>query len=115
MPITPKLMEPVERMAPKFIPCLLQARTVQLSMSDESGTRKKFEKGIMMFHQYVTSVSRRTNETHSETFSFYIAGAIGSTIGILHKWTAENFQSDSKDVADIMSRIFLSGVLPYID
>lgn len=72
-----------------------------------------FEKAIMMFHQYVTSVSKNLpGTTQSEAFSFYIAGSIGSTIGILHKWIAENFRSSSEYVAEIMSRIFMSGILP---
>ncbi len=74
-----------------------------------------FEKGIMMFHQYVTNVSQSNDGTGNDAFSFYIAGAIGSTIGILHKWIAENFRSDPRDIAEIMSRIFMSGILPYLD
>ena len=74
-----------------------------------------FEKAIMMFHRYVTKLSSSdSNIKKGATFSFYIAGAIGSTIGILHKWIAEDFTSPAEKVADIMSQIFLSGILPHL-
>ena len=74
-----------------------------------------FEKAIMMFHRYVTDVSASAGKAvMNEDFSFYIAGAIGSTIGILHKWIAEDFSSPAEKIADIMSQIFLSGILPYL-
>ena len=74
-----------------------------------------FEKAIMMFHRYVTDVSSTAAGTvRKENFSFFIAGAIGSTIGILHKWIAEDFKSPAEEIADIMSQIFLSGILPYL-
>ena len=76
-----------------------------------------FEKAIMMFHHYVTEVTHTTvtgNEKQME-FSYYIACSIGGTIGVLHKWTAENFASPAEDVADILARVFLSGVLPYLN
>lgn len=75
-----------------------------------------FEKAITMFHQYVTEVTKssgRASNDHTE-FSYMIAGAIGSTVGILHKWTAENFNTPAEEVADIMSTIFLSGILPHL-
>ncbi len=74
-----------------------------------------FEKAITMFHEYVTNVSHNyTGTQNSEHFSYYIAGSIGSTIGILHKWTAENFAQPDEEIADIMAQIFMSGVLPYL-
>lgn len=75
-----------------------------------------FEKAITMFHKYVTNLTL-TTITFSKVrsgFSYYIAGAIGSTIGVLHKWTAEAFSTPAEEIADILSQIFLSGILPYL-
>ena len=75
-----------------------------------------FEKAITMFHKYVTDVtpaSISTPKSRAE-FSYLIAGAIGSTIGVLHKWTAEDFATPAEDIAEILSKIFLSGILPYL-
>ena len=75
-----------------------------------------FEKALTMFHQYVTAVTPSTISSQKDRseFSYLIAGAIGITIGVLHKWTAEDFATPAEEVADIMSRIFLSGILPYL-
>ena len=74
-----------------------------------------FEKALMMFHRYVTDISSTAAGTaRKDSFSFYIAGAIGSTIGILHKWIAEDFKSPAEEIADIISGIFMSGILPYL-
>ena len=75
-----------------------------------------FEKTITMFHKYVsevTSASISGQQARSE-FSYLIAGAIGCTLGVLHKWIAEDYRTPAEDVADILSRIFLSGILPYL-
>ncbi len=71
-----------------------------------------FEKALTMFHRYVTDVTPAS--ARSTEFSFMIAGAIGSTIGVLHKWTAEAFSTPAEDIADILSKIFMSGILPYL-
>lgn len=43
-----------------------------------------FEKAITMFHRYVTNISNTSDNNHRHAeFSYYIAGAIGCTIGIL--------------------------------
>ncbi len=74
-----------------------------------------FEKAITMFHKYVTEASGSTvQNTERPVSSYFIAGAIGSTIGVLHKWIAEDFSSPAEDIANILSRIFLSGILPYL-
>ena len=75
-----------------------------------------FEKAIMMFHKYVTDLTQ-TVPDHSVdkvTFSYLIAGTIGSNIGVLHKWTAEDFTTPAEDVANILSTIFVSGILPHL-
>ena len=75
-----------------------------------------FEKAITMFHKYVTQVTQTTVATPSDrvSFSFLIANSIGGTIGVLHKWTAEDFATPAEEVADILSKVFLSGILPYL-
>ena len=75
-----------------------------------------FEKAITMFHRYVSEVTETsivTRQAHTN-FSYMIAGAIGATIGILHKWTAEDFKTPAETVADLLSQIFISGILPYL-
>ena len=88
----------------------LVARMLQSPRGDEF-----FEKEITMFHKYVSEVSNSTGFKKSSDFSYFIAGSIGSTIGVLHKWTAEDFKTPAEEVADIMSRIFMSGILPYLN
>ena len=75
-----------------------------------------FEKAITMFHRYVTDVTQTTISAPGERLaaSYLIASAIGSTIGVLHKWTAEDFSTPAEEVADILARTFLSGILPYL-
>jgi len=75
-----------------------------------------FEKAITMFHKYVSNVTQTQEAAPRKKteFSFMIAGAIGSTIGVLHKWTAENFETPAEEVAGLMSKVFLSGILPYL-
>ncbi len=77
-----------------------------------------FEKAITMFHKYVSEITSNSNRivtVHDKNvFTYYIAGAIGSTLGVLHKWTAESFETPAEEVADILSGIFMSGVLPHL-
>ena len=75
-----------------------------------------FEKAITMFHEYVTEVSHNAGVRQTDAdFSYYLAGAIGCTIGILHKWIAEDFASPAEKIAEILSGIFLAGTLPYLN
>ncbi len=74
-----------------------------------------FEKAMTMFHQYVTKVSDiNIGGVSKEQYSYLIAGTIGSTIGVLHKWTAEDFASPAENIADILTTIFLNGILPFL-
>ena len=75
-----------------------------------------FEKMMTMFHHYVSKVTQTTHSsTHTkDEISYMIACSIGSTIGVLHKWTAENFKTPADTVADILSTVFLTGILPFI-
>lgn len=75
-----------------------------------------FEKSITMFHRYVTKVMQDTAPSrHSkEEVSYMIACTIGSTIGVLHKWTRENFQVPAEVIADILTQTFIAGMLPFM-
>lgn len=75
-----------------------------------------FEKAITMFHRYVTKVMQDTapSQRNKDEFSYMIACTIGSTIGVLHKWTRENFQVPAEIIADILTQAFISGMLPFM-
>lgn len=75
-----------------------------------------FEKTITMLHRYVTKVTHNTEPSHPNKveFSYMIASTIGSTIGVLHKWTRENFQVPTEVIADILTQAFIAGVLPFM-
>ena len=49
-----------------------------------------------------------------EEVSYVITCAIGSTIGVLHKWSRDNFNLAPEVIADILSEVFLSGMLPLL-
>jgi hypothetical protein len=68
-----------------------------------------------MFHRYILEVTQNTPPDYSrEEFSYMIACAIGSTIGVLHKWIQENFRVPMEVIADILTQAFMSGILPFI-
>ena len=75
-----------------------------------------FEKAMTMFHQYVRQVAQNAAPSYrsQEELSYMIASTIGSTIGVLHKWTKDNFQVPPETIADILTQTFTSGMLPYI-
>lgn len=75
-----------------------------------------FEKVITMFHHYVAKVMQDTTPPYhsKEEFSYMIACVIGSTIGVLHKWSTENFQVPADVIADILTQSFMAVMLPYI-
>lgn len=75
-----------------------------------------FEKTITMFHRYVSKVTQDNipSTQNKEQFSYMVACTIGSTIGVLHKWTAENFQVPAEVIADILTQAFISGMLPFM-
>lgn len=74
------------------------------------------EKTITMFHQYAKSLTQnKTASEHNKTeFSYMIASSIGCTIGVLHKWAAEDFQLPTEEVAEILTQIFMKGMLPLL-
>jgi AcrR family transcriptional regulator len=75
-----------------------------------------FEKAIGMFHDYILQVTQNTKPTYhsKEEFSYMIACAIGSIIGVLHRWVQENFKVPMEVIADILAQAFISGILPFI-
>ena len=75
-----------------------------------------FEKALTMYHRYVTDATLKTTPSmHSkEEVSYMIACSIGSTLGVLHKWTRENFESSEEIIAGILTQSFLTGILPYL-
>ena len=75
-----------------------------------------FEKAITMFHEYVSKTLDilPANGDNKKSASFLISASIGATIGILHKWIAEDFISSADEVADILTNLFLSGIMPYL-
>ena len=75
-----------------------------------------FEKMLTMLHQYVTETTSnsRPDRHTKEEVSYVITCAIGSTIGVLHKWSRDNFNLAPEVIADILSEVFLSGMLPLL-
>ena len=75
-----------------------------------------FEKVVTMFHHYVKEVTQNNEPSHhnSEELSYMVACTIGSTIGVLHKWAKDNFKVPPETIANILTRAFISGMLPYI-
>ena len=49
-----------------------------------------------------------------EIIAVYDGFYIGSTLGILHKWTKDDFAVSSEAVADILTQSFISGMLPFM-
>lgn len=75
-----------------------------------------FEKALTMFHRYVTEVTQNVAPSgHSkEELSYMVACTIGSTLGVLHKWTKDNFAIPAEAVADILTQAFIAGMLPFM-
>lgn len=75
-----------------------------------------FEKMLTMLHHYVTETTSnsRPDRHTKEEVSYVITCAIGSTIGVLHKWSRDNFNLAPEVIADILSEVFLSGMLPLL-
>ncbi len=73
-----------------------------------------FEKMLLMFDRYMRQVT--DNESYHisdrKSATYYIASAIGSTVGVLHKWSTSGFDASADEVADIMAQVFITGILP---
>lgn len=77
---------------------------------------KFFGKMMTMFHRYVTNVTSNSPIARysKDQFAYTIASSIGSTIGILHKWSCDNFTVPMDTIIDILTQIFMTGMLPLI-
>ena len=77
---------------------------------------KFFRKAITLFHQYVKTVTQQaTPSRHSkEEYSYMVASCIGSTLGVLHKWSRDSFSLPVDEVAEILTYVFLNGMFPYM-
>lgn len=75
------------------------------------------EKAMLMFHRYVAKVSEVGSGIikNNQSFSYYIAATIGINLGVLHKWTAEDCKTPAEEIADILTTVFLNGILPFIE
>lgn len=75
-----------------------------------------FEKLLKMFHQYVAKVTQTTSPKSysSEVLSYVIASSIGSSLGILHKWSLSNFELPADTVATILTKTFLATFQPFL-
>jgi len=73
-----------------------------------------FEEAMTMFHQYVVNVSSNNKSQQSKEFSYMLASAIGSTVGILHKWSHDGFDEPAERIAEILTKIFMAGTLPFL-
>ncbi|MBQ3797809.1 MAG: TetR/AcrR family transcriptional regulator [Butyrivibrio sp.] len=73
-----------------------------------------FEKMLLMFDRYMRKVTddESYHIGNRKNATYFIAASIGSTIGVLHKWSTENFEASEDEIADIMTQAFISGVLP---
>ena len=71
-----------------------------------------FEKMLTMLHHYVTETTSnsRPDRHTKEEVSYVITCAIGSTIGVLHKWSRDNFNLAPEVIADILSEVFFDPV-----
>ena len=78
--------------------------------------RDIFEKMLTMLHHYVTATtsSARPGRHTKEEISYVITCAIGSTIGVLHKWTRDHFDLAPEVIAEILTQVFLTGMLPLL-
>lgn len=75
-----------------------------------------FEKMITMFHHYVTNITQKNCSANDnpENFAYMVACSIGSTIGVLHKWIAENYVTPADTIAELLTNVFFTGILPFI-
>ncbi len=75
-----------------------------------------FGRAMQMFHRYVREVmaQKKQDTANQEEVSYMIACTIGSALGVLHKWTAEDCRLPKENVAGILTKAFMSGMLPFL-
>ncbi len=69
------------------------------------------EKSLHMFHKYAKEVLPKAAKGAKDTeqVSYAIAYSIGGVLGILHKWSIDEFDVAEDKIAEILSDIFLNG------
>lgn len=84
-------------------------------ISNTTQSDEFFRKSLQMLHRFVTDVStsRETNSYDTE-YSYVVAAAIGSTIGVLHKWAREQFKVPVESIAELLTRTFISGIIQFM-
>ena len=74
-----------------------------------------FEKMMGMFNKYISTVPLGESILETpEHAKYLIAGSIGNTVGVLHKWSTSGFSLAEDEVADILTNVFVTGILPYL-
>ena len=74
-----------------------------------------FEKMMGMFNKYISSVQIDDQDVkRTEYAKYHIAGSIGHTVGVLHKWSSSDFGMPVEEVAEILTNVFVMGTLPYL-
>ncbi len=75
-----------------------------------------FEKAMTMFRRYMKEVIQDADspDPNKEEVSYIVACTIGSIIGVLHKWIGENFRTPQETIADILTKVFMAGMLPFM-
>ena len=73
-----------------------------------------FLAGLLSTPHGNTTSSASPDRHTKEEISYVITCAIGSTIGVLHKWTRDDFDLAPEVIAEILTQIFLSGMLPLL-
>lgn len=74
-----------------------------------------FEKMMGMFNKYISNVSFNDNKKkNTEVAKYIIAGSIGNTVGVLHKWSSSGFELSADEVAELLTDVFVTGILPYL-
>lgn len=73
-----------------------------------------FEKMMKMFHTYVSTTTQNSSHQKTDEFSYLIASTIGCTVGVLHKWSRDKFKAPVEEIATLLTRTFMLGILPYM-
>ena len=68
------------------------------------------EKLLNMFHVFVKSALADSGRKGGQEMAYAIAYSIGGVIGILHKWTIDNCNDSSEQVAEMLTEQFLHGM-----
>ncbi len=84
------------------------------TLLDSSRGDAFFEKMLLMFDRYMRQVTddESYHIRNRESATYFIASGIGSTIGVLHKWSTSGFDASEDKIADILTQVFVTGILP---